>query len=86
MVINGGPAVESIAQGLHRVREGPPETAGARSVYYHHMIDQGYTVFAMYVDHINAQSGILRLRGLFPQWSKPFDPGTITKATSLPRS
>jgi hypothetical protein len=75
MPINGGPQVEVFGQNLYRLPAGSADTAGARSVYYHYMTSGSYTMFALYVDHVNTQNGLLRLSGLFASWSQPVDYG-----------
>jgi hypothetical protein len=73
--IYGGPKVESMGDGYFRLPAGTPETSGARVVYWHRMVSgSGYHVFALYVDHLNPKSGIVRLTGLFGEWSPDIGP------------
>jgi hypothetical protein len=85
LTFDGGPAVDSSAgQGLHILPEGIATvlgglvvTPGAGCVYHHEVSENSYLVCVLYVDHINPQSGVLRLNGLFASWSRPIDPRLI---------
>jgi hypothetical protein len=71
--INAGALADDMEHDLYRLPGGPPETAGARCVYYHYMSGGSYCVFVLYVDHINPQNGLLKLDGLFAAWAPPID-------------
>jgi hypothetical protein len=66
--VQNGPSVDSMGHGYFRLPTGAPETAGARSVYWHYMPPGSYYAFALFVGHLNPQNGLVRLTGLFAEY------------------
>jgi len=69
--VHGGPLVDELGQALYRLPEGSSDNIGARCVYGH-LFSDSFAAFALYVDHVNPQNGLLRLKGLFAT-SPPID-------------